>query len=174
MPYREPFAWAIIPLFDSSVTSASGGSASPSSPLITSISGSIQEGAAEPVAKITLDGKLDYSGGNSVVVEVSNLSKVKEGYTEDSLLVTSRSHLAKKTYVYIYCLILYLTEKWKNGLNMLQHKKNPESTICQNFNSINAITNFLLLVLLSDVSIIFLSLLLIRQISALIVWERKC
>ncbi|KAL7144248.1 hypothetical protein ABFS83_08G246800 [Erythranthe nasuta] len=90
MPYREPFAWAIIPLFDSGVTSSSGGSSSPSSPLITSISGSIQEGAAEPVAKITLDGKLGYSGGNSVVVEVSNLSKVKEGYTEESLLDPKR------------------------------------------------------------------------------------
>ncbi|KAL6549109.1 MAP kinase Spk1 [Orobanche hederae] len=90
MPYREPFAWAIIPLFDSGVTSASGGSASPSSPLITSISGSTQESTAEPVAKITLDGKLGYSGGNSVVVEVSNLSKVKEGYTEESLLDPKR------------------------------------------------------------------------------------
>lgn len=88
MPYRESFAWAIIPLFDGGVTSASGGSASPSSPLITSISGSAsQEGAGEPVAKITLDGKLGYSSGNSVVVEVSNLSKVKESYTEESLLV---------------------------------------------------------------------------------------
>lgn len=90
MPYRESFAWAIIPLFDGGVASASasGGSASPSSPLITSLSGSTsQEGAAEPAAKITLDGKLGYSGGNSVVVEVSSLSKVKEGYTEESLLV---------------------------------------------------------------------------------------
>ncbi|KAL2461813.1 Guanine nucleotide exchange factor SPIKE 1 [Abeliophyllum distichum] len=86
MPYRESFAWAIIPLFDSGVTIASGGSASPSSPLTTSMLGSnSQEGAAEPVAKITLDGKLGYSSGNSVVVEVSNLNKVKEGYTEDSI-----------------------------------------------------------------------------------------
>ncbi|XP_057768061.1 guanine nucleotide exchange factor SPIKE 1 [Salvia miltiorrhiza] len=91
MPHRESFAWAIIPLFDGGVTSASGGSASPSSPLVTSLSGSTsQEGAAEPVAKITLDGKLGYSGGNSVVVEVSNLSKVKEGYTEESLLDPKR------------------------------------------------------------------------------------
>ncbi|KAL6509840.1 MAP kinase Spk1 [Orobanche gracilis] len=90
MPYREPFSWAIIPLFDSGVTSASGGSASPSSPFITSISGSTQESTAEPVAKITMDGKLGYSGGNSVVVEVSNLSKVKEGYTEESLLDPKR------------------------------------------------------------------------------------
>ncbi|KAL0349470.1 UNVERIFIED_CONTAM: Guanine nucleotide exchange factor SPIKE 1, partial [Sesamum radiatum] len=91
MPYRESFAWAIIPLFDSGVTSASAGPASPSSPLITSISGSSsQEGAAEPVSKITLDGKLGYSSGNSVVVEVSNLSKVKESYTEESLLDPKR------------------------------------------------------------------------------------
>ncbi|KAG8363226.1 hypothetical protein BUALT_Bualt19G0000100 [Buddleja alternifolia] len=91
MPHRESFAWAIIPLFDSSVTSASGGSASPSSPLITSISGSSsQEGAGEPATKITLDGKLGYSSRNSVVVEVSNLSKVKEGYTEESLLDPKR------------------------------------------------------------------------------------
>lgn len=91
MPYRESFAWAIIPLFDGGVTSTSAGSASPSSPLITSISGSTsQDGAAEPVAKITLDGKLGYSSGNSVVVEVSNLSKVKEGYTEESLLDPKR------------------------------------------------------------------------------------
>ncbi|XP_022885410.1 guanine nucleotide exchange factor SPIKE 1 [Olea europaea var. sylvestris] len=86
MPYRESFALAIIPLFDSGVTIASGGSASPSSPLTTSMSGSnSQEGAAEPLAKITLDGKLGYSNGNSVVVEVSNLNKVKECYTEDSI-----------------------------------------------------------------------------------------
>ncbi|XP_031129234.1 guanine nucleotide exchange factor SPIKE 1 isoform X1 [Ipomoea triloba] len=86
MPYRESFAWAIIPLFDSGLSAAVGGSNSPSSPLSTSISGSsYQEGGVEPIAKITSDGKLGYSSGNSIVVEVSNLNKVKEGYTEDSL-----------------------------------------------------------------------------------------
>ncbi|KAL1563417.1 MAP kinase Spk1, variant 2 [Salvia divinorum] len=91
MPHRESFAWAVIPLFDGGVTSVSGGSASPSSPLVTSLSGSTsQEGTSEPVAKITLDGKLGYSCGNSVVVEVSNLSKVKEPYTEESLLDPKR------------------------------------------------------------------------------------
>ncbi|KAA8534720.1 hypothetical protein F0562_029838 [Nyssa sinensis] len=86
MPYRESFAWAIIPLFDNSISAASGGSASPSSPVAPSISGSsAQEGVSEPIAKITLDGKLGYSNGSSVVVEISNLNKVKEGYTEDSL-----------------------------------------------------------------------------------------
>ena len=88
MPYREPFAWAMVPLFDSSIGGTSGGSASPSSPLATSVSGSsFHEGAVESTAKITLDGKLGYSSGSSVVVEISNLNKVKEGYTEDSLQV---------------------------------------------------------------------------------------
>uniref|UniRef100_A0A7C8ZYP7 Uncharacterized protein n=1 Tax=Opuntia streptacantha TaxID=393608 RepID=A0A7C8ZYP7_OPUST len=88
MPYREPFAWAMVPLFDSSIGGTSGGSSSPSSPLATGVSGSsFHEGAVESTAKITLDGKLGYSSGSSVVVEISNLNKVKEGYTEDSLQV---------------------------------------------------------------------------------------
>lgn len=86
MPYRESFAWAIVPLFDSSIGAPSGGSASPSSPLVPSMSGSNpHENVLEPVAKITLDGKTGYSSGSSVVVEISNLNKVKESYTEESL-----------------------------------------------------------------------------------------
>ncbi|XAR56047.1 hypothetical protein NMG60_11036336 [Bertholletia excelsa] len=86
MPYRESFAWASVPLFDNSITAASGGSASPSSPLTPSISGSSsQDGISKSGAKITLDGKSSYSSGSSVVVEISNLNKVKESYTEDSL-----------------------------------------------------------------------------------------
>ncbi|KAF5477312.1 hypothetical protein F2P56_003961 [Juglans regia] len=86
MPYRESFAWAVVSLFDNGIGVASGGSASPSSPLAPSVSGSIShEGVFEPSAKIALDGKLGYSSGNSVIVEISNLSKVKESYTEDSL-----------------------------------------------------------------------------------------
>lgn len=88
MPYRESFAWAIVPLFDNNIAVASGGSASPSSPLAPSISGlTSQEGVSKSSAKITLDGKAGYSSGSSVVVEISNLNKVKEGYTEDSLQV---------------------------------------------------------------------------------------
>lgn len=88
MPYRESFAWAIVPLFDNSIGAASGGSASPSSPLAPSMSGSSShEGVFEPIAKIMLDGKLGYSGGSSVVVEISNLNKVKESYIEESLQV---------------------------------------------------------------------------------------
>ncbi|XWS11459.1 hypothetical protein CRYUN_Cryun38cG0084700 [Craigia yunnanensis] len=66
--------------------SSSGGSASPSSPLAPSMSGSSShEGVSEPIAKITSDGKLGYSSGSSVIVEISNLNKVKESYTEESL-----------------------------------------------------------------------------------------
>lgn len=92
MPFRESFAWAIIPLFDNSISSASGGSASPSSPLAPSVSGSgSQEAVGEPMSRITLDGKLGYSSGNSVLVEVSNLNKVKDCYTEDMLEVWWKS-----------------------------------------------------------------------------------
>lgn len=86
MPFRESFAWAIIPLFDNSIASATGGSASPSSPLAPSVSGP-HDAVGEPTARITLDGKIGYSSGNSVVVEVSNLNKVKDCYTEDALEV---------------------------------------------------------------------------------------
>ncbi|XP_011000675.1 PREDICTED: dedicator of cytokinesis protein 7 isoform X3 [Populus euphratica] len=86
MPYKESFAWTIVPLFDNSIAATSGGAASPSSPLAPSVSGSSShDGVFESVAKITLDGKLGYSSGSSVVVEISNLNKVKESYTEDSL-----------------------------------------------------------------------------------------
>lgn len=89
MPYRESFAWAIIPLFESNNAVVAGGSASPSSPLASSVSGSSsQDSIVDPLSKVTLDGKLSqYSGGSSVIVEISNLNKVKESYTEDSLQV---------------------------------------------------------------------------------------
>ncbi|XP_074303498.1 guanine nucleotide exchange factor SPIKE 1 isoform X2 [Silene latifolia] len=91
MPYRESFAWAMVPLFDSSIAGTSGGSASPSSPLGPSVSGSsFHESVSESTTKITLDGKLGYSSGSSVIVELSNLNKVKESYTEDSLLDPKR------------------------------------------------------------------------------------
>ncbi|KAJ6821518.1 guanine nucleotide exchange factor SPIKE 1 isoform X2 [Iris pallida] len=87
MPYRESFAWAIIPLFESNSVMAAGGAASPSSPQAPSVSGSSsQDSIVESVARNTLDGKLaQYSSGSSVIVEISNLNKVKESYTEDSL-----------------------------------------------------------------------------------------
>ncbi|KAG6780109.1 hypothetical protein POTOM_016521 [Populus tomentosa] len=59
MPYKESFAWAIVPLFDNStLTAISRGPASPSSPLTPSVSGSSShDGVFEPAAKITWDGK---------------------------------------------------------------------------------------------------------------------
>ena len=92
MPYRESFAWAIVPLFDNStLTAISRGPASPSSPLTPSVSGSSShDGVFEPAAKITWDGKLGYSSEISVVVEISNLNEVKESYTEESLQVWLR------------------------------------------------------------------------------------
>lgn len=88
MPFRESFAWAMVPLFDHSIAGTSGGTASPSSPLAPSVSGSsFHEGVSESTAKITLDGKMGYLSGSSIVVEISNLNKVKESYTEDSLQV---------------------------------------------------------------------------------------
>lgn len=86
MPYKESFAWAIVSLFDGSIVAASVGPASPSSPLAPSVSGSSShEGVFETSTKVSLDGKPNYSNGNSIVVEVSNLNKVKESYTEESL-----------------------------------------------------------------------------------------
>ncbi|CAL5336392.1 unnamed protein product [Camellia sinensis] len=94
MPYKESFAWAIVPLFDNNIAAASGGSASSSSPLAPSVSGSSsQDGVSESSAKIALDGKPGYLCGSSVVVEISNLNKVKERYTEDSLQVRQTSSL---------------------------------------------------------------------------------
>ncbi|KAK1318522.1 hypothetical protein QJS10_CPB04g00652 [Acorus calamus] len=87
MPYKESFAWVIVPLFENSNVEAFGGATSPSCPLVPSTSGSGSlENVIESVAKVSLDGKLaHYSGGSSVVVEVSNLNIVKESYTEDTL-----------------------------------------------------------------------------------------
>lgn len=91
MPYRQSFAWTIVPLFESNNVASGGGTASPSSPLAPSVSGSSsQDSFAEHVSKISLDGKLaQYSGGSSVIVELSNLNKVKESYTEDLFQVNS-------------------------------------------------------------------------------------
>ncbi|KAG0487870.1 hypothetical protein HPP92_006681 [Vanilla planifolia] len=87
MPYRESFAWAVVPLFESHNTTAGGGSVSPSSPRNTSLSGlHSHDGISEHATKVPLHGKVAHSSsGSSVVVEISNLNKVKESYTEDSL-----------------------------------------------------------------------------------------
>ena len=103
MPYKESFAWAMIPLFEGNHAGGLGDAASPSSPLAPSISGSSsQDSIVDPISKLTLDGKLNYySSGSSVIVEISNLNKVKESYIEDSLHVRSRSaHSVSICYFY--------------------------------------------------------------------------
>ncbi|XP_019059153.1 PREDICTED: guanine nucleotide exchange factor SPIKE 1 isoform X2 [Tarenaya hassleriana] len=111
MPYRESFAWAIVPLFDNSITANSGGSASPSSPLAPSMSGSSShEGVIEPIAKITSDGKQGYSGGSSVIVEISNLNKVDESYSEDTIQDPKR-----KVHKHVKGVIRLEIEKHQSG-----------------------------------------------------------
>lgn len=88
MPYRECFSWAIVPLFDSNFNAAANGSASPSSPLAPNMSGSgSHEGVPNSSTKFALDGRASHSSGCPIIVELSNLNKAKESYTEDSLQV---------------------------------------------------------------------------------------
>ncbi|XP_024384292.1 guanine nucleotide exchange factor SPIKE 1 isoform X3 [Physcomitrium patens] len=94
MPFREPFAWATVSLFDSSVTGGVGGFTSPSSPLPSSLLGS---GLME--AAVDIDGQLLTSGDSKhhdtrqhepVLVDVPGLNRVKENYMEETLLDPKR------------------------------------------------------------------------------------
>ena len=87
MPCKESFAWAMIPLFEGNHAGGLSDAAYPSSPLATSLPGSTsQDSIVDPILKLTLDGKVNhYSSGSSVIVEISNLNKVKESYIVDSL-----------------------------------------------------------------------------------------
>lgn len=89
MPCKESFAWAMIPLFEGNHAGGLSDAAYPSSPLATSLPGSTsQDSIVDPILKLTLDGKVNhYSSGSSVIVEISNLNKVKESYIVDSLQV---------------------------------------------------------------------------------------
>lgn len=83
MPYREPFAWAAVPLFDTTMSGV-GGFPSPSSPLPPGmLSTSLLEG-------VDLDsGRSDkqHEGGGPVLVDIPGLNRVKECYSEESLQV---------------------------------------------------------------------------------------
>ncbi|KAG0603065.1 hypothetical protein M758_10G063500 [Ceratodon purpureus] len=94
MPFREPFAWATVSLFDSSVTGGVGGFTSPSSPLPPSLLGS---GLLE--AAVDIEGRLVTSGDSKhhdtrqhepVLVDVPGLNRVKENYMEETLLDPKR------------------------------------------------------------------------------------
>ncbi|KAL5647921.1 hypothetical protein ACJX0J_042276, partial [Zea mays] len=87
MPRKESFAWAMIPLFEGNHAGGLSDAAYPSSTLATSLPGSTsQDSIVDPILKLTLDGNVNhYSSGSSVIVEISNLNKVKESYIVDSL-----------------------------------------------------------------------------------------
>ncbi|KAH9295018.1 hypothetical protein KI387_038606 [Taxus chinensis] len=87
MPYREAFAWAVVPLFESQVGGGVGGTASPSSPLAPSISGSSsQDSGLDLIGRTASDGRMThYLSGSCVIVEIPNLNRVKESYIEELL-----------------------------------------------------------------------------------------
>lgn len=102
MPFREPFAWATVSLFDSSLTGGVGGFTTPSSPSPPSLLGS---GLME--ATLDIDGRLvsgeskhhDTRNHEPVLVDVPGLNRVKENYMEDTLLVGS---LGCDLYLHVY------------------------------------------------------------------------
>jgi hypothetical protein len=91
MPFREPFAWATVSLFDSSVTGGVGGFTSPSSPLPPSLLGSgLMEAAVDINGQLVTGGDPKHHDSKQhepVLVDVPGLNRVKENYMEDTLLV---------------------------------------------------------------------------------------
>ena len=87
MPYREAFAWAVVPLFETHAGAGVGGTASPSSPLAPSISGSSShENGLDLIGRTASDGRMThYLSGSCVIIEIPILNKVKEIYIEDFL-----------------------------------------------------------------------------------------
>ncbi|KAL3697766.1 hypothetical protein R1sor_011842 [Riccia sorocarpa] len=81
MPYREPFAWAAVPLFDTTMSGV-GGFPSPSSPLpIGMLSTSLLDG-------VDMDGSRSdskHEAAGPVLVDIPGLNRVKECYSEESL-----------------------------------------------------------------------------------------
>lgn len=87
MPYQEAFAWAVVPLFETHAGAGVGGTASPSSPLAPSISGSsTHENGFDLIGRTASDGRMThYLSGSCVIVEIPNLNRVKESYIEELL-----------------------------------------------------------------------------------------
>eukprot|EP00250_Pteridium_aquilinum_P019527 c24469_g1_i1 orf=329-5872(-) len=87
MPYREPFAWAAVPLFDSSIPGGVGGFGSPSSPLPPGLGGqSIVDPSLDMTGRSLAEGKIAQDpGGTRVIVEIPGLNRVKENYILESL-----------------------------------------------------------------------------------------
>jgi hypothetical protein len=90
MPFREPFAWASVALFDANVTGGVGGfSSSPtSSPLPPGILGSaLMEASLDQDGRLIADSKTE-SASVPVLVDVPGLHRVKENYTDEMLHVS--------------------------------------------------------------------------------------
>ncbi|MCO5610233.1 hypothetical protein L7F22_064469 [Adiantum nelumboides] len=87
MPYREPFAWAAVPLFDNSIPGGVGGFGSPSSPLPSALGGTnIVDPTVEMNGRGLMEGKIAQDpGGTRVIVEIPGLNRVKENYIQESL-----------------------------------------------------------------------------------------
>lgn len=88
MPFREPFAWAVVALFDANITGGVGGfSSSPSSPLPPGLFGpSLMEASLDSDGRLIADAKTE-SSSVPVLVDVQSLRRVKENYTEEMLQV---------------------------------------------------------------------------------------
>jgi hypothetical protein len=88
MPYREPFAWAAVPLFDNSIPGVAGGFGSPSSPLPAGLGSSGIDPGLDMVGRTLSEGRVTHdSSGTPVIVEIPGLNRVKENYVEESLQV---------------------------------------------------------------------------------------
>ncbi|KAH9556934.1 hypothetical protein CY35_07G058600 [Sphagnum magellanicum] len=94
MPFREPFAWATVPLFDANVTGGVGGFTSPSSPLPqrTLLGSGLMEGSLDGDEKLVAGDSKHHEPRQHepVLVDVPYFNRVKENYTEETLLDPKR------------------------------------------------------------------------------------
>lgn len=87
MPYKEPFAWAAVPLFDMS-NHGVGGFPSPSSPLSSGLShNNLIEGVDVGSGRSEQSKHGYYPSSGPVLVDIPGLNRVKECYNEESLQV---------------------------------------------------------------------------------------
>lgn len=120
MPFREPFAWATVALFDANVTGGVGGfSSSPtSSPLPPGILGSaLMEASLDSDGRLIADSKTE-SASVPVLVDVPGLHRVKENYTDEMLQVGFKFSLyqapggkSSRSYVMSVTHVFFLLEK---------------------------------------------------------------
>lgn len=104
IPFREPFAWSILPLFDAIVTGGVGGFSSPTnSPLPPGVLGSaLMETSLDSDGRLIADSKPE-SVSVPVLVDVPTLHRVKENYTEEMLLVGLVSGFIQYLILIVFC-----------------------------------------------------------------------